>query len=76
MQVNIHLLNFVIVALRRRSLMPPGNPNTSANMSITMDEVDEEAERRGRVQVQRRQSFAPLKPSTSSVEDVNKRKIF
>lgn len=39
-------------------------------MSITMDEVDEEAERRGRVQVQRRQSFAPLKPSTSSLDEV------
>jgi len=50
--------------------MPQGNLNSSTSMSIVIDEVDEEAERRGRVQVQRRQSFAPLKPSTSSLDEV------
>ena len=48
--------------MKRRSLLPQAGLNESLNVSMPIEEVDEEAERRGRVRIQRRQSLGLLRP--------------
>jgi hypothetical protein len=49
--------------MKRRSLLPQTGLNESLNNStMPIDEVDEDAERRGRVRIQRRQSLALVRP--------------
>lgn len=59
-------------AMKRRSLLPQVHGlNETLNTSIPIEDVDEEAERRGRVRIQRRQSLGPIRPgaSTSSADN-------
>ena len=55
--------------LKRRSLLPQTGLNDSLNASIPIAEVDEDAERRGRVRIQRRQSLGPVRPVAGNFPD-------
>ena len=48
--------------MKRRSLLPQLGLNESMNSTLPMEEVDEDAERRGRVRIQRRQSIGLVRP--------------
>lgn len=52
--------------MKRRSLLPASNLNDSLNTSIPIADVDEDAERRDRVRIHRRQSFMPARPGGSA----------
>jgi len=53
--------------MKRRSLLPQTGLNDSLNASIPIPEVDEEAERRGRVRIQRRQSLGLVRPAPQGI---------
>jgi hypothetical protein len=53
--------------MKRRSLLPQAGLNDTLNASMPIDDVDEEAERRGRVKVQRRQSLAHIRQGEEDI---------
>jgi predicted polyphosphate/ATP-dependent NAD kinase len=53
--------------MKRRSLLPQAGLNDTLNESMAIDDVDEEAERRGRVKVQRRQSLAHIRQGEEDI---------